>query len=53
MLRLPENSKALLVSFLAQSFRTTQAFDDVYWNKTTPMEGLEAQKPLWEAELEN
>ncbi|WP_029488147.1 ABC transporter substrate-binding protein [Candidatus Epulonipiscium viviparus] len=52
MLRQPENAEPLLASFLAQNVKINQAFDDVYWNKTTPMEGLEAQKPIWEAELE-
>ncbi|ONI46385.1 hypothetical protein AN641_01580 [Candidatus Epulonipiscioides gigas] len=51
MLRQPENAKAFHASFLAQNIKINQAFDDVFWNKTTPMEGLEAQRGLWEAEI--
>lgn len=38
--------------FIASKVRTSQAAEDVYWNRATPAEAVEAQVGIWQAELD-
>ncbi|OON95039.1 MAG: hypothetical protein ATN31_02030 [Candidatus Epulonipiscioides saccharophilum] len=48
----PEVMASDYALFIAQAVRTSQAAEDVYWNRATPTEAVEAQVGIWQAELD-
>ncbi|ONI44070.1 hypothetical protein AN641_08355 [Candidatus Epulonipiscioides gigas] len=52
IMRDPEVMASDYSLFISSKVKVTQAAEDVYWNRMTPNEAVEAQKSIWQAELD-